>query len=396
VRILFLSRWYPYPADNGSKLRIFSLIKGLSAQHDLVLISFFDPADGDPRQEELSAYCTEVIPLPYREFQPASLDARLGFFSPTPRSVINTYSPAVEKTIREVLSRQKIDLVIASQFDMAVYAPVFSHLPAIFEEVETGIYLNRVQSAPSIQGKIRHGMTYWKHRRYLRYLLSNFDLCTVVSEQEKSLLGSLGIELTKVWVVPNCVDMADYSTIQPEPERERLIFTGSFRYQPNYEAMCWFVGEVLPLIQHTLPETRLVITGDHAGRKLPEVPNVLLTGHLPDIRQEIANSWISVAPILSGGGTRIKILEAMALGTPVVATSKGVEGLAFQANQQLKIADTPDDFAAACIQILESPVLRQRLATNARDKLEKEYTWPAVLPGFVDLIEQLPFQRLKA
>jgi polysaccharide biosynthesis protein PslH len=160
MRILFLSRWFPFPANNGSKLRILSLLKGLAPEHEVTLISFFAPQEGSPDVQGLEALCQKVIPIAHKNFDPHSLKSRLGFLSPTPRSVIDTYSNEVEATIRSELTTDSYDLVIASQFDMALYARNFKGLPAVFEEAEVGIYLDRYKNAGTARERLRHGLTW--------------------------------------------------------------------------------------------------------------------------------------------------------------------------------------------------------------------------------------------
>jgi glycosyltransferase involved in cell wall biosynthesis len=335
----------------------------------------------------MQPYCRSIYPVPRRDFDPGSLRSRLGFFSTTPRSVLDTYSTAVEETIQNALSGQNFDLVIASQFDMAIYANVWQLLPAIFEEAEIGFYRDQITRAEALTSQLRAWMTWWKHQRYLSRLLAKFAACTVVSEQERSLMAGICPKLTILSVIPNCVDLQDYSTIHEEPEPNTLIFTGSFRYEPNYEAMVWFVERVFPQLLESVPEARLIITGDHAGRKLPSSKNITLTGYLPDIKTAIARSWVSLAPIHSGGGTRLKILEALALRTPVVATTKGAEGLDLTAGEHLLIADDPQAYASACVQLLNNRTRRAELAENAYLALQARYSWQAVMPRFLRLVE---------
>lgn len=388
MRILFLSRWYPHPPDNGSKLRVLALLKGLAEQHRVTLISFYDPDAGAPDMEALRPYCADVQVIPRSDFNPQSWRSQLGFFSPTPRSVLDTYSMEVESAVRSVLSSDGYDLVIASQFDMALYADCWQLLPSIFEEVEIGVYLDQFEKAEHLTSRLRAGLTWWKHRRYLADLLKKFSVCTVVSPQERQILEGVAPELTNLYVVPNGVQLQDYSTIHAEPEPNTLIYTGSFRYEPNYEAMLWFTEKVFPILLESAPDVRLIITGDHAGRALPTSTNITLTGYLPDIKEAVARAWISLAPIHSGGGTRLKILEAMALGTPVIATSKGAEGLEVIPGKHLLIADQPADFAAACLQLLQSPELRNRLAEQANQALRECYSWQAIMPRFLQLVAE--------
>lgn len=153
--------------------------------------------------------------------------------------------------------------------------------------------------------------------------------------------------------------------------------------------MIWFLRDVFPRIRSEVPKVRLTITGDHADLPLPTGQGVHRTGLVNDVRPLIASSWISIAPIRLGGGTRLKILEAMALRTPVVSTTKGAEGLDLQHDEHLMIADAPEDFARAVIRLATEPRLRERLAQNAYRLLRDRFDWAVVMPRFLDVVERI-------
>lgn len=389
MHVLFLSRWYPFPPNNGSRLRVYHLLRGLAQRHTVTLVSFTEPSE-PPDLAGLGGICAQVQTVERRPFQPDRLRARLGFLSPTPRSVIDTYAPEMEAAIAHAVAARP-DVVIASQFDMAVYHRSFGGLPALLEEIELGVYYDRWTQAVALGRKLRAALTWAKHRRYLAQLLRDFRACTVAAEEERQIVRQhvLGGRVLPVVVVPNGVDLASYTQTQEAPQPPTLIFTGSFRYFANHEAMVWFVGQVLPRIQTVEPAARLVITGDHADLPLPLAPNVILTGLLPDVRPWLARAWVSVVPIQQGGGTRLKILEAMAAGVPVVTTTKGTQGLAARHEEHLLIADSADAFAAAVLRLLHDPALRQRLANNACQLVRERYDWSAILPSFLDLVEEV-------
>jgi glycosyltransferase involved in cell wall biosynthesis len=153
--------------------------------------------------------------------------------------------------------------------------------------------------------------------------------------------------------------------------------------------MTWFLQEVYPRIQAQAPDVCVTITGDHADLPLPPADNVTLTGFVDDVRPLIASAWVSLVPIRVGGGTRLKILEAMALGTPVVTTSKGAEGLDAKHGEHLLIANSPEAFAEAVIRLLQEPGLRQRLADKAYQLVQERYDLAALMPRFLDLVERV-------
>jgi glycosyltransferase involved in cell wall biosynthesis len=396
MQILFLSRWFPYPPHNGSKLRILNLLRALALRHQVTLISFNDQPEKEVDVTGLASICRAVHAIPWRAYNPNSGRARLGFFNTTPRFIVDTFSPEMKSCIEAVLAHGRTDLIIASQIDMAAYAAASAaagaatvgRIPALFEEAEVGTLYEQFSLAHSLKDKARFGLTWAKHRRYLRQTLGRFQLCTVVSGQEKELLATAVSPHTPIEIIPNCINLDDYADVPGTAVPDTLIFTGAFTYHPNYEAMCWFLQHVFPLVRAQRPHVQLTITGNHANLPLPATENVTLAGFVDDVRPLVANAWASLVPIWTGGGTRLKILEAMALGTPVIATSKGAEGLDAESGKHLLLADTAADFAAAVLQLLQNPTLRHTLSQNATHFVAERYNWAVVAPYFLEVVER--------
>jgi glycosyltransferase involved in cell wall biosynthesis len=388
VRILFLSRWFPWPPANGSKLRIYNLLRGVAQHHEVTLLSFVDEPGARPYTPELNSLCQDVCVVFRNSFKPDGIMARFRRLGVTPRSVAATFSPEMARNIQELLSARDYDLVVASQLGTACYSRYFRGTPALFDEVEVAVLYERFARATSFRRKIRDGLTWTKHRRYLAGLLGGFRACTVVSAQEQQLLSHAVPDYASIEVIPNFIDLADYSGVRETPQENTLIFTGSFRYSANYHAMTWFLERVYPLIQVQVPDVRLIITGDHANLPIPVMKNVTLTGFVEEVRPLIASSWVSLAPIWIGGGTRLKILEAMALATPVVSTSKGGEGLDARHGRHLLIADTPQEFAENVIRLLREPELRRGIADRAYQLVRDNYDRAAVMPRFLSLVRK--------
>jgi polysaccharide biosynthesis protein PslH len=393
MRILFLSRWYPFPPNNGSKLRIYNLLRGLSTKHEISLLSFVDQSDSEQDAHEIRSICQDVKVVKYKPYRPNSLQAYLGYFSSTPRSVVDNYSEDMQKHIKREIESGVYDLVIASQLPMARYCQGLHRTPVLLEEVEVGVLFDQFTQAASTWRRFRYGLTWYKFRRYLANLLRSSAACTVVSDTEKRLVTQNIRCKLPIEVIPNCISLSDYQGIAIGPQPNTLIYTGSFRYSANYEAMIWFVSEILPLIQAEIADVKLVITGDHAYLPLPITNGVTLTGFVEDIRPFIAHSAVSIAPIRVGGGTRLKILEAMALRTPVVSTAKGAEGLNVTDDRDILIADSPDEYANAVCRLLREPALRNKLIENAYQLVAEKYNWIVVLPQFLDLIERIADKR---
>ena len=372
--------------NNGSKLRIYNLLRGLNQHHEVTLLSFADQHGADPETPEIREICSRVRIIPWKEFSPNTLHARLAVLSFQPRSVVDTFSSEMAQAITEFLDEQRYDLVIASQLQMAAYYPYFKDVPAIFEELEIGFFHDRAFSADG-KMRLRQALTWFKLRIYLSRLLDSFQTCTVASAQERQLVAESFPGYTKpIEVIPNCLNIDEYKNVTAERKPNTLIFTGPFTYRANYDAMIWFAGEVFPLILKEVPDAQLIITGDHANLPLPLTESLTLAGYVEDIKTLIASSTISIAPLLSGGGTRLKILEAMALGTPVVSTSKGAEGLDVQDGEQILISDAPDSFAKCVISLLNDENMRAQLAGNAGMLVQEKYNWGNTLSDYSMLI----------
>jgi len=391
MKILFLSRWYPFPADNGIKIRILNLLRAISREHRVTLLSFHDPHRQPSTPNTENAEIEKVHVVPWRDFDPGSLRGYKGLLARQPRSLVDVHSSEMERLIRhEAASRH--DLVIASELPMAAYYRCFRHLPSLFEDPELGVIHQRYHDAASFGSRVRHGLTWIKYQHFMRHLLPSFRYCTVASEQEKTLLAQAVPEYHAVEVIPNTVDLGSYSSYHTEPKVRSLIFCGSLRFSPNLEAARWFLEYVFPLVLRRFPDLHLTVTGDHGDLLPGDFPGLRLAGQVDDVRPLITSAWASLAPIRSGSGTRVKILEAMALKTPVIATSKGAEGLSVRHGQHILIADQPNDFADAVIAVLADPELRRHLAEQAYALVQNEYDSSVVGPRFKRLVEQVALQ----
>lgn len=390
MNILFLSRWYPQPPNNGSKIRILNLLRSLAERHQVSLVSFVEPqVDRCANNHAVAIDHQELIP--FRDFRPFSLRALLALVSPTPRSFVDTRSTEMETAIRRCLSRKSFDLVIASQTWMASYRDCFAGVPSIFEEVELGLFRHAHHTLPAGLRRMLPRITWIKHCHYMRRLVTTFRACTVASSIEQALLNQVCPNYDAIYIVPNGLDMSNYAQVSVPRHNGVLVFAGALSYWPNHEAMTWFLREVYPIVKFAAPFARVVITGDFGRHPLPPAPGVTLTGPLTDVRPVVASAAVSICPLRSGGGTRLKLLEAMALRTPVVATSKAVEGLDVTADRHLLIADDAAEFADAVLRLLHNPVLSQQLAEDAYDLVLEKYDWKAIEPHWLKVIEHAAY-----
>lgn len=389
MRILFLSRWYPFPPDNGSKIRVYNLLRGLSERHTVTLISFVTPGSVMRATAPADTVLDEIKVCEYREFRPNSGRALLGYLSRTPRYLIDTYQPAMAALIRRTCEDSPYDLVVASQTAMAAYQDLFPGIPAIFDEVELGLFRPNGGGELNTRGSVRQRLTWEKHRRYIARVGQKFRACTVVSERERSLFTEVAPYYRPVHVIPNCIDVPAYERVATKRVPGALVFAGSTSYQPNLRAMRWFLSDIYPSVKAEVPGATLAITGDPGLQHVLTGPGVTHTGVVPDIHQVVASCSVSVVPVRSGGGTRLKIIESLALRTPVVTTSKGAEGLDVRTGEQLLIADTADEFAGAVVRLLRDPEHARVLAENGFKLVRERYNSDVVLPKFLRLVDEV-------
>lgn len=391
MNVLFLSTWFPYPPDNGSKLRTYHLLHSLSQAHEVFLLSFAfgtaTPTDPGP----LAGWCTHIDVVALDPFAANEAGVLRTFLSPIP--VSTRPLPTMQQRVDQAWRERSFEATIASTEVMAAYT--LSAPPNTVKVLEEHNSLTRwMQERHATQAgmaaRLRCRISWLKARRYEARLFPRFDLVTMVSEQDRAVAQLLPGYHGHVEVVPNGVDCAHNRLNLAQPRPGTLVFNGSLTYSANYDAMQWFLAEIWPRIRAQVPDATLAITGatsgvDLAGLTLDD--HVRLTGYVDDVRIPVAGAAVAVAPIRQGGGTRLKILEAMALGTPVVATTKGAEGLDVVDDEHFLRADDPHTFAARTVLLLQNADLRHRLANNARHLVETTYDWSQIGARFVTLVE---------
>ena len=391
MNILFLSTWFPFPADNGSKLRVKYLLCALGQQHEVTLLSFaFDTA-----QPELAngLGCTKIETINLNPFVENKTGPVRRFLSAEP--VAYRSIEAMRELVNKTLGKTRFDVVIASTEVMAPYAlKAQTDRIKVLEEHNslTRMMRERYESSVGLVASIRNWLSWQKTRRYEGQLFEQFDLVTMVSEEDRKTSNrNLTRAVGRVEVAPNGVDCEHNRPGLAAKQPDLLIFNGSLTYDANYDGIANFLSEIYPLIKAQMPTVSLKITGSTKGVNLEGLAldkSVVLTGYVEDIRIPVAEASICVAPLRQGGGTRLKILEAMALGTAVVSTTKGAEGLDVVDGEHLLVADDPRDFANSVIGLLGDNALRKRLSANARKLVEERYDWQQIGERFVALVEE--------
>ncbi|MCX7791540.1 MAG: glycosyltransferase family 4 protein [Chloroflexaceae bacterium] len=397
MRILALSTWWPEPADNGSRMRIMNLLRHLAVRHTVDLIAFTQGPAGEVQRDELQRMCASIVAIE-RPSRPIRYHHRVAsLVLPEPASVRATWCREMAHTVLSAASRLRPDVVIAFQPDMVPYVLRLGEVPLILEELELAYTLEHYLQHSNPLLRLRYWLTAVKHRHYVATLVRHFKAITVVSVREAALVRDLMRDYpVEIVVVPNGADLEGCLQYRYDPEPDTLIYPGALTYAANLDAMRYFLAEIFPRIRQLRPRATLRITGKHTPEQraaLPDVPGVELTGYVNDVHALISRSAVEVVPLREGGGTRLKILEALALGTPVISTSKGAEGLDLVPGRDLLIADTPAAFAETTVRLLTHPEERARLSAHGRRAVAERYDWRTIGARFVALVETVATQK---
>jgi glycosyltransferase involved in cell wall biosynthesis len=311
-----------------------------------------------------------------------------------PDMALRLRSNVYAEQLRQWLARETFDVVQIEGIELAPYLDVVEAAvqdpQVVFDDHNCEYVLQRRVfvtdlTAPARWPGAAYSCVQWlRLRRYEAQVCRRADRVLTVSDADAQALRRL-VSGLKPSVVPNGIDTRRYRPdgVETRTRENSLVFTGTMDFRPNVDAVLWFAKEALPLIQAEIPDIHLDIVGQRPHRRLDPLkdnPSVTLTGFVEDVRPYIANAEVYVAPLRMGGGTRLKLLEAMAMGKAVVATRLGAEGYPVTDGHELVLADTGTDFAERVVSLLQSPERRAALGQRARAFVERRYDWRAIVP----------------
>lgn len=384
MKMLFLSRWFPYPSDNGARQRIAALLRALTQRHEVHLLSFIDHEDASARAmaEQVGLMAVHTVPYPKagRGWPFA------GIASGGPRSLAQKHSLLMQDYAFDLVVNDRFDVVVASEIDMLPYAVALPVAQRVLDGLEVGMHHDTL-TQPWLRGGLRARVRWSRLTNYLQRNLAEFVLCTTVSEHERRLIDRYVAPACALIVTPNGVDVSACAQVRGAPRPDTLIYAGALTYAANFDAVEYCITSILPRVRAERPAVRLLVTGaapPELVARLPSDPSVEYTGYLKDVRAAVASCWVSVAPVRIGSGTRLKILESMALGVPVVATGKGAEGLELQPGESILIGDDPDRFARHVVNVL--PLMLLLTASVVRSPIWSErFVWLLIIVGVASL-----------
>ncbi len=397
MRILWLKSDLLLPLDKGGKLRTWHLMRHLAAHHEITYLSFAERDQMAPDGVRAADHLVEGMrPVAARvevvlRSDPAKgslafyADAARHVVDPLPYAVAKYRSGAFARRLDALLAERLFDLIVCDFIFPAVNLPRRLPCPAVIftHNVESEIWRRHAETKTSAVARLLYGMQYRRMLRFEARTLARFDGVLAVSDADRDTFAQLypGAIRRPVHVVPTGVDVG-YFTPSPSADRSRhLVFTGSMDWLPNEDAMVFFCRDVLPLIRAEEPGTTLSIVGrapTPAVQRLATDHRVTVTGRVDDVRPFMTDAAVYIVPLRIGGGTRLKIFEAMAAGKAIVSTTVGAEGLPVTNGEHLALADEPAAFASATVALMRDVSRRRTLEAAARALVVRKYDWSAV------------------
>jgi len=378
LNILFVTPYIPSPV----RVRSYAFIRELAARgHRITLVCLEQPAWENKYLPEIAPYCQEIHPI-YLDQWKSYFNCLASLPTVTPLSVAFCRSSRGRKVIEALLQNGSYDL-IHTEFVRA--APLTADLnghPKVFDAVDSlSLTYRRCLSAPYVSPFQRLlALAEWlKMRRFEPLILHQFDQVLVSSSADGRALQDAGCD--QPCLVTNGVDTSYFSFYDGPRHPETIVFLGKMSYYVNVASVLWFYHQVFPLIRRQKPGVRLKIVGRNPVKKILSLTAdkaVQVTGSVPDVRPHLCEALVSICPMVTGAGIKIKILEAMAVGTPVVATSLACQALQVEPGSEVLIGDSAEEFAAHVLDLLDNEYMRCRLTQNARHYLEEHHVWARV------------------
>lgn len=386
MKILWANFGGLLPLDMGGKIRSFHIVRELARRHEITLFTFYPRIVPDPHHG-LGATFERIELLPLDLPRVASFRDVLAYtanaLTSRPYQITRHCPPQVGRRLRQLLNDGRYDLVVCDFLLTAGIIPWESQIPTIIftHNVDAVIWRRRFIVDKRPLWRLVAWREWWAMTRAERYYTELASHVFTVSDDDRRAFTAY-LPSEKVTTVPTGVDLEYFRPVPATQQNNTLVFTGAMDWMPNEDAILYFCSTILPLIRERVPDVKLRVIGRKPTRKVVALQetdaNLEVTGTVDDIRPYVRDAAVYVVPLRIGGGTRIKIFEAMAMGMAVVSTTVGAEGLPVEHGKNILLADTPTSFADATVTLLTQPMARQRIGNAARALVEKRYDWTAV------------------
>jgi sugar transferase (PEP-CTERM/EpsH1 system associated) len=397
LKILWVKAGGLYPPNIGGRIRSYRILKALARRHSITVFTFY-AATKDDLHSALEHEFNRVVLMPLaipagRTFREALSYAR-SLSSPLPYTVSKFCKPEVAQRLLQLVGETQPDVIVCDFVVAARSIPWNLPIPKIVftHNVEAAIWRHHYKVAGNPFWKLLSWREYRAMERFERDSLKRADHVLTVSDHDRDVFSKV-IDPSRITVIPTGVDVEYF---RPSPDRDQpatLVFSGAMDWIPNEDAMVYFIKRILPRIRRQIPNASLCVVGRNPSRALLELAashqGIEITGIVEDIRPFVHRAAVYVVPLRIGGGTRLKIFEAMAMGKAVLSTTIGAEGLPVHPGQDILIADDPEKFADTAIRLLGDPVRREELGRTARELVNRTYSWDAVVQPFETVLNML-------
>jgi len=382
-----------YPADTGGRIRSSKLFERLSQRHEMTVACFTTKEDRREHLDMMRACCSTLETVPWSEvpkFTPrfyGELAACL--FSPLPYTVWKYRSAPMQRRVAQLLKSGHYDLLLCDFLQPAINCVDITFGPRILfqHNVEAMIGDRQTQHEVNPLARLYLRQDALKLRRFERRATHAFDRCIMVSEEDCRVMQS-AYGAVNTSSIPTGVDIEFFAPPEVEPRTGEIAFIGSMDWLPNQDAVEYFVAQVLPLIRRSVPDVTFVVVGRNPSASIRALANdrsVRVTGTVDDVRPHVARAQVCVVPLRVGGGTRIKIFEAMAMNRAVVSTTVGAEGLPVTHGENIGLADSPAAFAAEVVRLLQDRAARERMADAGYRLVRQGFSWDAAADRFSEI-----------
>jgi glycosyltransferase involved in cell wall biosynthesis len=401
MRILWVKADKLLPVQNGGNIRTYHVLRYLSERHQLTFYSYYGGAPDPGYERELQRQLPGAMAVCTGKRELSGLARGLDYLSHlgahAPYAVSRFAGARVQKQLQTWFREQRYDVAVCDFLDAAINFPGRLNIPSVLfqHNVESEIWRRHADTAGNPVKKMLYRMEFRKMLRYERAAVRKFQHVIAVSENDRALMTKW-VDGDRVTVVPTGVDLAQYRPA-PNPldtSAPLVTFVGAMDWEPNVDGVEYFCAEVWPAIKAEVPQARLRIVGRNPDRRVQKWASnsinndnsIEVTGRVPSVVEHLRQSAVIIVPLRIGGGTRLKIYEAMATGKAVVSTTIGAEGLDVHHGHDIMLADDPRSFAQAVIMLLRDPELRRRYE-NAAAETAARYDWPAIGERFSEVLQ---------
>jgi len=381
MNILHLMPYSPVPPNFGGALRTYNILKNIVRNHEVTLVSFGTLDDKRRIDEEFGTSLKDVIIIPgpweqkYRRL--AQFYSTLNQHSFFHSFVVNS---RMQETLDRIFNRKVFDIVQTEFSHLGSYNLKTDAIKIL--DAHNVEYDNFRRMWKNMNSPLRKFHYYLEYKKLFKEEIEGCrkqDALFVTSERDKKLFEK-DVSHVPMYVIPNGVDSAYFTSGDTIPEPWTLVFTGMMAYVPNYDGMLFFLDEIFPLIQKKIPQAKIYIVGNRPPKHLCQraSDNVMITGYTDDVRPYIRRASVYVVPLRMGSGTRLKISEALSMKKPIVTTSIGCEGIKVVSGESVLIADEPQAFADGVIRLLYDADSRSRLIRNGYEVMRSTYEWSVI------------------